>query len=116
MQGAGPIGFNHQTRWIQIIVLRIDLLTGCAVPLLLVATSASAQDLQPRPIDPPPSEAGSGTVTDDQVQFTAGSLEYDTNTEEEWSVGGNWVLSKHFGLTIQYDSDHGLGAGLSFRL
>jgi len=87
LQGAGPIGFNHQTRWIQIIVLRIDLLTGCAVPLLLVATSASAQDLQPRPIDPPPSEAGSGTVTDDQVQFTAGSLEYDTNTDVVTALG-----------------------------
>jgi hypothetical protein len=42
-------------------------------------------------------------------------VEYDTLTEEEWSVGGRWVLSKRFGLVLGQHSDHGFGGGLTFQ-
>ncbi len=68
------------------IVLRIDLLAGCALTLALLAASPThAQDLQDRPVTPPAPEApaaGAPTTPDaDQVQFSSETLEYDTNTD-----------------------------------
>lgn len=64
-------------------MLRFDLLAGCAVAALLLAAPAAAQDLQNRPVAPPPASdpALAKPAADDQVQFSAGSLEYDTNTD-----------------------------------
>lgn len=41
--------------------------------------------------------------------------EYDTNTSWEWTSGAKYFLSKRLSLIGQYHSDHGLGAGLTFR-
>lgn len=59
---------------------RSDLLATCALPLALCfATAAAAQDLQiPQTPLPPPTEAQAG---DDQVQFSAGELEYVIDDE-----------------------------------
>ncbi|MEG3151726.1 LPS assembly protein LptD [Sphingomonas sp. ZT3P38] len=59
---------------------RSDLLATCALPLALcLATAAAAQDLQiPQTPLPPPTEAQAG---DDQVQFSAGELEYVIDDE-----------------------------------
>ena len=59
---------------------RSDLLATCALPLALcLATAAVAQDLQiPQTPLPPPTEAQAG---DDQVQFSAGELEYVIDDE-----------------------------------
>lgn len=68
-------------------MLRFDLLAGCAsataIAAVLFATPAAAQDLQNRPVAPPPASdpAIVTPAADDQVQFSAGSLEYDTNTD-----------------------------------
>ena len=40
--------------------------------------------------------------------------QYDTNTDSEWMAGFKWTLTKQYGLTAGYDSDHGLSAGLTF--
>ena len=45
-----------------------------------------------------------------------GRYEFDTNTEEEWTVGARWTASKSFGFVIQEHSGHGFGAGLFLRL
>ena len=42
-------------------------------------------------------------------------LEYDTRSELEWSAGASYLLNKEFSLTGQYHSEHGWGAGVSFR-
>ncbi len=34
-------------------MLRLDLLAGCALPLVLLATPVTAQDLKDRPVAPP---------------------------------------------------------------
>ena len=52
-------------------------------------------------------------LTDRMSLFT--ELEYDTNTEWEWSIGSEYTLSKKWSLIMQYQSDRGIGAGLSFR-
>ncbi len=44
-----------------------------------------------------------------------GDIEYDTESKEEWLLGGKYVLSKNIALTGQYHSDFGAGAGLEFR-
>jgi len=74
-------------------VLRFDLLAGCALAAALYAAPVAAaapsapgialQDLQNRPVAPPPAtDPAIGTPAgDDQVQFSAGSLEYDTNSD-----------------------------------
>jgi FtsP/CotA-like multicopper oxidase with cupredoxin domain len=41
--------------------------------------------------------------------------EYDTNSGFEWSTYSHILLNKEFSLTGGYDSEHGWGAGLSFR-
>ncbi|WP_367271125.1 LPS-assembly protein LptD, partial [uncultured Sphingomonas sp.] len=74
-------------------MLRIDLLAGCSLSLvLLAATPAIAQDLQDRAV-PPPAE---GTVPpaspgapnpEDQVRFSAGQLEYDTDADIVTATG-----------------------------
>ncbi len=78
------------------IVLRFDLLAGCALALALAAMPAGAQDLQSRAVAPPPprTQPAAGTpadtappVPDDQVQFSANALEYDTNTEGVTATG-----------------------------
>lgn len=42
-------------------------------------------------------------------------LRYDTLSDLEWSVGASYLLNKEFSLTGQYHSEHGWGAGFSFR-
>ncbi|WP_085809693.1 LPS-assembly protein LptD [Sphingomonas sp. TZW2008] len=55
---------------------RLDLLAGCALPLaMLLAPEAAGQVLQDRPVAPPPPAAT--PPAPDQVDFSAGSLEYD---------------------------------------
>ncbi len=54
------------------------------------------------------------------VQLTSrigifGDFEYDTETEEEWLLGGKYILSKNIAITGQYHSDFGGGVGLEFR-
>ncbi|MBL4664489.1 MAG: multicopper oxidase domain-containing protein [Nitrospinaceae bacterium] len=44
-----------------------------------------------------------------------GNVEYDTETKEEWLMGGKYTLSRYIALTGQYHSDFGAGAGLEFR-
>ncbi|MEO5865952.1 MAG: LPS assembly protein LptD, partial [Sphingomonas sp.] len=60
--------------------MRFALLAACALPLLLPAGAAAAQDLQERPVTPPP-PSDQPTPADNQVQFAASSLEYDINTQ-----------------------------------
>jgi hypothetical protein len=45
-----------------------------------------------------------------------GHVEYDTNTYGDWSLETAWTVSKRMGAIARYDSDHGLGVGLSLRL
>jgi len=55
-------------------VKRSDLLATCVLPIALLGTAARAQDLQiPAVALPPPAET---QTPDDQVQFSAGQLEY----------------------------------------
>ena len=44
-----------------------------------------------------------------------GDIEYDTESKEEWLLGGKYTLSKNTALTAQYHSDFGAGAGVEFR-
>ncbi len=44
-----------------------------------------------------------------------GDIEYDSESKEEWLLGGKYALSKNIALTGQYHSDFGVGAGLEFR-
>ena len=72
------------------IVLRIDLLTGCALSLaLLAAAPVHAQDLQSRPAAPPVADAPvpNASADPDQVQFSATGLEYDTNADVVTATG-----------------------------
>ena len=63
------------------IVKRIDLMASCAVPLALLASPATAQDLQDRPVAPPTAAEAPAPAEDDQVAFSADSLEYDIDGE-----------------------------------
>lgn len=61
---------------------RLDLLATCSRSLALlvalaVSGAANAQDLQDRPVDPPALEAAAAPGTDEQINFSAGTLEYD---------------------------------------
>ncbi len=44
-----------------------------------------------------------------------GRVEYDTNTEWEWTAGADYTLTRTFSLITQYHSEYGLGAGLEIR-
>jgi len=44
-----------------------------------------------------------------------GEAEYDTESREEWLIGGKYILSKNISLIGQYHSDFSAGAGLEFR-
>lgn len=60
---------------------RLELLASCAFSLALLAGTASAQDLQDRTVPPPPPQAvaspSAQPADEDQIDFSAGSLEYD---------------------------------------
>lgn len=44
-----------------------------------------------------------------------GKVEYDTNTEWEWTAGADYTLTRTFSLITQYHSEYGLGAGVEIR-
>ena len=44
-----------------------------------------------------------------------GRVEYDTNTEWEWTAGAEYTLNKPVSLILQHHSEYGFGAGLSVR-
>ena len=52
-------------------------------------------------------------VTDRLSVF--GDVEYDTNTEWRYYSGASYFLTKEFSITSGYHSEHGFGAGLTFR-
>ncbi|URW76493.1 LPS assembly protein LptD [Sphingomonas donggukensis] len=60
---------------------RNALLTTGALALALTALPAAAQDLQDRPVAPPPPSETPLPAGDEQVQFTADSLEYEYNAD-----------------------------------
>ena len=60
---------------------RRDLVLCCTVPLALVATAARAQDLQNRPEGPPPPSSAPLPTDPNQVQFSADTLQYDSNAD-----------------------------------
>ena len=64
-------------------MLRFDLMAGCALAAALLVAPAAAQDLQNRPVAPPPASdpALATPAADNQVQFSAGSLDYDSNAD-----------------------------------
>lgn len=64
-----------------ILVTRFDLLASCALAVAVVAGPASAQNLQDRAVAPPSPVEAPAPVADDQVQFSAGALEYDYNAD-----------------------------------
>jgi LPS-assembly protein len=72
-----------------VIVTRSAFLAGSAILLALtVAAPASAQDLQDRPVELPPPPPETPASTDpDQVQFSATTLQYDTDTEIVTATG-----------------------------
>ncbi|HEX7695638.1 MAG TPA: hypothetical protein VF409_14170, partial [Sphingomonas sp.] len=64
------------------IVTRSAFLAGSAILLALaVARPACAQDLQDRPTELPPPAQTPVPADPDQVQFSAGTLQYDIDTE-----------------------------------
>lgn len=65
---------------------RAVFLASCALPLVLLADPALAQDLQPRAIAPPP-PSDKPSAADDQVQFSAAALQYDINDEIVTATG-----------------------------
>src|SRR5439155_24884095 len=71
-----------------VIVTRSAFLAGSAILLALTAaTPACAQDLQDRPVELPPPSETPATTDPDQVQFSATTLQYDTDTEIVTSTG-----------------------------
>ncbi len=65
----------------------MTLLTGSALPLaLLAAQPVFGQDLQDRPVPPPPAD-GPAPEDPDQVKFSAGQLEYDINADIVTATG-----------------------------
>lgn len=65
-------------------MLRVTLLTGSALPFtlslaVLAANPAAAQDLQDRPVSPPPAEGAAPEAN--QVRFSSNQLEYDMNAD-----------------------------------
>ncbi|MDQ1156393.1 LPS-assembly protein [Sphingomonas sp. SORGH_AS 950] len=71
-------------------MLRSTLLTGSTLPLALLAalaaTPAAAQDLQDRPVAPPPAD-GPAPADSNQVRFSAAQLEYDIDADIVTATG-----------------------------
>ncbi len=73
--------------------MRIDLMAGCALSLALLATApAAAQSLQDRAAAPPAQDApvanaAAPAIGEDQVQFSATALEYDTDADIVTATG-----------------------------
>lgn len=44
-----------------------------------------------------------------------GEVQYDTNTEWEWSAGADYTLTRHVSIIAQYHAEYGFGAGLQLR-
>ncbi len=63
-------------------VLRTHVLASCTLPLLLLAVPTTAQAIDTH-TDPPPMPAGNN----DQIEFSADTLEYDTNTDIVTATG-----------------------------
>jgi LPS-assembly protein len=71
-----------------VIVTRSAFLAGSAILLALtVANPACAQDLQDRPVELPPPSDATAPADPDQVQFSATTLQYDTDTEIVTATG-----------------------------
>ncbi len=67
------------------------------------------------------SEAGLRFELEKSLRLSArwslvGRVEYDTNTYTDLRIGTTWTLSKALAAIAQYDSDHGLGVGVTVRL
>lgn len=62
-------------------VMRLDLLASGALPLALIAGGANAQDLQDRPVPPPPVESAASPAAEDEISFSAGALEYEYDAD-----------------------------------
>lgn len=63
---------------------RAVLLASCAAPFALIALPAVAQDLQTRAVPPPPpatTPPPSTATGEDQIQFNASALEYDSKDD-----------------------------------
>ena len=43
-------------------------------------------------------------------------VEYDTETDWEWTAGGEFILTRHLSVVGQYSSDYGAGLGVRVRL
>ena len=59
-------------------------------------------------------ELGQSLQLTDRI-MVFGNAEYDTESREEWLLGGKYILSKNVSMIGQYHSDFGAGAGLEFR-
>ena len=59
-------------------------------------------------------ELGQSLQLTDRI-MVFGNVEYDTESREEWLLGGKYILSKNVSMIGQYHSDFGAGAGLEFR-
>ena len=67
---------------------RLDRLARYAVPIvLLAALPAWAQDLGDRAVAPPPPPTTPTPADPDQVQFSSGALEYDSNADVVTATG-----------------------------
>jgi FtsP/CotA-like multicopper oxidase with cupredoxin domain len=59
-------------------------------------------------------ELGQSLQLTDRI-MVFGNVEYDTESREEWLLGGKYILSKNVSMIGQYHSDFGAGAGVEFR-
>lgn len=67
---------------------RIELMASCALPLAaLFSTAAGAQDLQDRPAPPPTAADIPAPLSDDQVRFSAGALDYEFKADVVTATG-----------------------------
>ncbi len=67
---------------------RNELIAGCVLPLFAFAAgTAHAQDLQDRPVAPPNPVDAPSPAKDDQVQFSAGAIDYDFNADIVTATG-----------------------------
>ena len=67
---------------------RNELIASCALPLAALFSGAvEAQDLQDRPVAPPTTADAPSPVKEDQVQFSAGALDYDFNADIVTATG-----------------------------